>query len=59
MVKMYLQGKFLSLKQRAVMIRMALIDALGGSDVYADLDADGTVNVSDLLMLINAWGPCP
>ena len=49
----------MSLKQRAVMIRMALIDALGGSDVYADLDADGTVNVSDLLMLINAWGPCP
>lgn len=25
----------------------------------ADITGDGTVNVSDLLAVINAWGPCP
>ena len=26
---------------------------------FADLDCDGSVNVNDLLGVINAWGPCP
>jgi len=30
----------------------------GGSDCEGDLNADGDVNVNDLLVLIAAWGPC-
>ena len=26
---------------------------------FADVVVDGTVNVSDLLAVINGWGPCP
>jgi hypothetical protein len=28
-------------------------------DCYSDLNRDRTVDVDDLLMLINSWGPCP
>jgi hypothetical protein len=27
--------------------------------VPGDLNGDGSVNVTDLLMIISAWGPCP
>lgn len=31
----------------------------GPADVVGDVDDDGTVDVSDLVALILAWGPCP
>ena len=30
----------------------------GGSDCPTDLDGNGSTDVSDLLMMISAWGPC-
>lgn len=27
--------------------------------IFGDVNDDGTVNVNDLLAVINAWGPCP
>ena len=30
----------------------------GGSDCPTDLDGNGSTDVSDLLMIISAWGPC-
>ncbi len=32
---------------------------LGAGAVAGDLDSDGDVDVSDLLALLGAWGPCP
>ncbi len=29
------------------------------SNIPGDLDDDGTVGITDLLMLLSAWGPCP
>ena len=28
-------------------------------DCSADLDGDGVVGVSDILLLLGQWGPCP
>ncbi|MHC4588013.1 MAG: hypothetical protein ACYTAQ_01455, partial [Planctomycetota bacterium] len=28
-------------------------------DVVGDLDGDGSVGVTDFLMLLSLWGPCP
>jgi Ca2+-binding EF-hand superfamily protein len=30
-----------------------------GPPRLGDIDGDGVVNVNDLLLVINAWGPCP
>jgi hypothetical protein len=30
----------------------------GGPDCPTDLDGNGSTDVSDLLMIISAWGPC-
>jgi len=35
-----------------------LIGGWGGNDPTHDLDDDGSVGVSDLLIIIAAWGPC-
>jgi len=32
---------------------------LWGTSGVADLDGDGTTAVSDLLLVIETWGPCP
>jgi len=37
---------------------LMLLDAWGENGGSADLNGDGTVGVSDLLMLIDAWGSC-
>jgi hypothetical protein len=29
-----------------------------GSSNSADVSGDGVVNLDDLLMVVNAWGPC-
>ena len=34
------------------------VDISVQAPVPADLNGDGCVNVSDLLLLIGAWGPC-
>ena len=31
----------------------------GNANCPADVDGDGTVGTSDLLMLLSAWGACP
>lgn len=30
----------------------------GGRDCVADINEDGDVDVADLLLLLEAWGPC-
>ncbi len=35
-----------------------VFDLVGCQPCVADITGDGTVNVSDLLAVINAWGPC-
>jgi hypothetical protein len=38
---------------------LAIIEAWGAcSGCSADLNDDGNVNVSDLLEVVGAWGPC-
>jgi hypothetical protein len=31
----------------------------GTSNSDADIDVNGIVDIDDLLMVINGWGPCP
>jgi hypothetical protein len=31
----------------------------GSDDAAADVNGDGIVNVSDILEVVSAWGPCP
>ena len=38
---------------------LALMDSLATTDTSADLDLDGNVGVSDLLVLLANWGACP
>ena len=38
---------------------LALMDSLATTDSSADLDNDGEVGASDLLILLANWGPCP
>ena len=39
-----------------VVMDMATLDIAGNP---ADLDDDGTVGITDLLLLLGNWGPCP
>ena len=36
-----------------------LVTVPGGGGLPGDLDGDGAVNVSDLLLLLADWGTCP
>jgi hypothetical protein len=36
----------------------SLVDAWGTDDDSADIDGDGAVGISDLLILLVSWGPC-
>jgi T5SS/PEP-CTERM-associated repeat protein len=38
---------------------VAIRDGSGGETLLGDLNGDGVVNVSDLLLLLGAWGTCP
>ena len=38
---------------------LTLMDSLATTDLSADLDNDGQVGASDLLILLVNWGPCP
>ncbi len=38
---------------------LTLLDSLATTDSSADLDNDGQVGASDLLILLANWGPCP
>jgi hypothetical protein len=35
-----------------------MIDQWGSTDSPADINGDGIVNVTDLLAMVGAWGPC-
>jgi hypothetical protein len=35
-----------------------MIDQWGSTDSPADINGDGIVNVTDLLAVVGAWGPC-
>ena len=37
---------------------LALIESWGTDDSLADVNGDGIVNVSDLLVVVGQWGPC-
>ncbi len=37
---------------------LAVIDQWGLTNSPADLNEDGIVDVSDLLMVVGNWGPC-
>jgi hypothetical protein len=37
---------------------LTLVGAWGTNNADADVNTDGTVNVADLLILIDGWGPC-
>jgi len=37
---------------------LVVIDQWGFTDSPADLNFDGIVDVSDLLMVVGNWGPC-
>ena len=36
----------------------AVIDSWGSDDMYADINADATVDVLDLIAVLTHWGPC-
>lgn len=40
-------------------LRIAKFDHCPVSAIPGDVNADGVVNVDDLLLIINQWGPCP
>jgi hypothetical protein len=44
-----------------VVVDMGAYESPGHADaiVLGDVDADGTVGVTDLLLLLAEWGPCP
>ncbi|MCI0366602.1 MAG: FG-GAP-like repeat-containing protein [Phycisphaerales bacterium] len=39
--------------------RVAILAGQASSPIVGDVTGDGSVNVNDLLAVINVWGPCP
>jgi hypothetical protein len=37
---------------------LVIIDQWGATDSPADVNQDGIVDVSDLLIVVGNWGPC-
>jgi hypothetical protein len=37
---------------------LIIVGAWGSDNQAADVNGDGTVNVSDILEVVSAWGPC-